>query len=55
MIYYYETTNRYITIFNVFTIEPSVNSDPQFINGEQDLHYNLINYGLILTSMTKQY
>jgi hypothetical protein len=55
MIYYYETTKNYITIFNVFTIEPSVNSDPQLINDAQDLFYNLINYGLILTSMTKQY
>jgi len=36
-------------------MEPPVNSDPQLINGEQDLYYNLINYGLILTSMTKQY
>jgi len=55
MIYYYESTNRYITIFNVFTIEPSVNSDPQLINGGPDLYHILIKYDPILTSMTKQY
>jgi hypothetical protein len=55
IINYYETTTSYITIFSIFTIEPPVNSDLQLINGEQGLYYDLINYGLILTSMTKQY